>query len=183
VSPWSNGRLHQRSTAVDCAAVWSVRSQKTVCDVRSYQTVRCTKRIDDFSVQQLQTPTIDWRGTHRTVNNRVSGAHRTVPCAHRQTKQPTTRMLVGAINTPNHLHSSKPSFPLSTFNTRSNNTIQRYIQSLQSSPSAIIKSSDQKCLVTWERVICVSFVSLVAWLLCFSSSYLSKCFVKQERDT
>jgi hypothetical protein len=32
-------------------------------------------------------------------------------------------------------------------------------------------------------VICVSFVALVAWLLSSSPSNLSKCFVKQARDT
>jgi hypothetical protein len=32
-------------------------------------------------------------------------------------------------------------------------------------------------------VICVSFVAPVAWLLFYSHSNLSKCFVKQARDT
>jgi hypothetical protein len=41
-----------------------------------------------------------------------------------------------------------PSFPLSTLNTGAKNTFQRHIQSHQSSPSATIKSSDQKGLVT-----------------------------------
>jgi hypothetical protein len=49
-----------------------------------HRTVRCTKRIDDFNGQQLQTPTVGWRGTHRTVNSVVSGAHRTIRCARRQ---------------------------------------------------------------------------------------------------
>jgi hypothetical protein len=69
--------------------------------------------------------------------------HRTVRCAHRQKAQPTTRIVVGAINTPNHHHSRHPSFPLSTLNTRAKNTFQRHIQSFQSSPSPIIKTSDQ----------------------------------------
>jgi hypothetical protein len=72
--------------------------------------------------------------------------HRTVRCACRRRTQPIARIVVGAINTPDHHHSSHPSFPLSTFNTKAKITLQRHIQSLQSSPSAIIKSGDQKCL-------------------------------------
>jgi hypothetical protein len=135
-----------------------------------HRTVRCTTRTYDFNGQQLQTPTVGWRGMHWTVNSSMSGAHQTVRCAHRQRSQPTARIVVAAINTPNHLHSNHPSFPLFTLNTRAKNTLQRHIQSLQSSPSSKIKSSDQKCLVTWERVICVSFVALVAWLLSSSPS-------------
>ena len=147
----------------------SLRRQVAPDCLVCHWTVRCTTRTDDFNSQQLQTPTIDWRGAHRTVR-----------CAHRQTEQPTARMLVGVINTPNHHHSNHPSFPLSTLNTRAKNTLRRHIQSLQSFPCAIIKSSDQKCLLTWERVICVS---IVAWLLSSSLSKLSKWFVKQARDT
>jgi hypothetical protein len=45
-------------------------------------------------------------------------AHRTVRCAHRQTSSPTTGLVVGAINTPNHHHSKHPSFSDISFNTK-----------------------------------------------------------------
>jgi hypothetical protein len=66
VSPRSNDRLR------DC--VRSLKRQKTVCDDRSHRTVRCVKRTEVFNGQQLQTPTVGWRDTHRIVNSVVSGA-------------------------------------------------------------------------------------------------------------
>jgi hypothetical protein len=165
--PTSNGRLHQWSTTI---TVCSVRRSEIVCDVRCHRTVQCTTMTCEFNGRLLQTPTVGWRGTHRIVNSAMSSAHRTVRCARRQRSQPTTRIVVGAINTPIHHHSRNPSFPLSTFNTRAKNTLQKHIQSLQSSPSAIINSSDQKCLVTWERVIlCFNYCSccLVAFFFSF----------------
>jgi hypothetical protein len=40
----------------------------------------------------------------------------------------TTRIVVGAINTPNHLHSSHPSFLNFTFNTRAKDYTPRHNQ-------------------------------------------------------
>jgi hypothetical protein len=40
----------------------------------------------------------------------------------------TTRIMVGAINTRNHIHSSHPSFLNSTFNTRAKDYTPRHIQ-------------------------------------------------------
>jgi hypothetical protein len=40
----------------------------------------------------------------------------------------TTRIVVGAINTPNHLHSSHPSFLNSTFNTRAKDYTPKHNQ-------------------------------------------------------
>jgi hypothetical protein len=48
--------------------------------------------------------------------------------------------VVGAINTPNHLHSSHPSFLNFTFNTRAKAILQRHNQSIQFSPSSKINS-------------------------------------------
>jgi hypothetical protein len=134
-APTSNDRLHQRSTAT---AVCSGRRLETVYDVRSHRTVRCTTRIGKFNGQLLQTPTVGWCGVHRTVNSAVSDAHRTVRCARWQRTQPTTRMLVGAINIPQPQPFKSSNLSLSTLNTRAKNTLQIHIQTLQSSPSAIM---------------------------------------------
>jgi hypothetical protein len=109
--------------------------------------------------------------------------HRTARCVRRQQSQPTARKWLEAINTPNHLHSSHPSLLHFSFNTRAKNTLQRHNQSIQSSPSSKIKSSDQKSLVTWERVFCVSFLLLLLGLVSSSHSNLLKCFIKLARDT
>ena len=45
-------------------------------------------------------------------------AHRTVRCAIRQQPSPTTILVDGAINTPNHHSSRHPSIHYSSFNTR-----------------------------------------------------------------
>jgi hypothetical protein len=66
-----------------------------------------------------------------------------VHCVRRHRAQATTKIVVGDINTPNLHYSMHPSFPLSTLNTRAKNTLQRHIQSFQSSPSPTIKTSDQ----------------------------------------
>jgi hypothetical protein len=191
VNPRCNGRLHQRSTTGlhPQSEASEVRSQKIVCDDRSHQIFRCATGLSGAAKEQT-TSTLNHSKPQRSADVAHTGLwtvmcsmhHRTVWCAHRQRSQSTTRIVVGAINTPNHHHSSHPSIPLSSFNARAKNTFQIHIQSIQSSPSSKIKSSDQKCLVTWERVTCVSFVALVAWLLSSSHSNLSKCFVKQARD-
>jgi hypothetical protein len=72
----------QRSTSptVDCSTVWpsevraTLQSQNAAECPMCHRTVQCHKRTKDFNGQQLQTPTIGWRGTQRTVNSRVSGA-------------------------------------------------------------------------------------------------------------
>jgi hypothetical protein len=52
----------------------------------------------------------------------------------------TTRIVVGAINTPNHHHSNHPSFRPFTFNTRAKAYTPIYIQKIKSSPSLKINS-------------------------------------------
>jgi hypothetical protein len=176
----SSETMDQRSTSPNGRLRWlqavcsaEVKSQSTKsehtpdCPV-CHQTVRCSKKIEVFNGQLLQTPTVGWRGTHRTVNGRVSGAPPDCPVCPSAT---TIGKVVGAINTPNHHHSSYPSFSVFSFNTRARNTLQRHNQSIQSSPSSKIKSSDQKRLMTWERVICVCFVALVALVAFFFFSF------------
>jgi hypothetical protein len=101
-------------------------------------------------------PTIGWRGTHRPVNSRVSGAHRTVRCAHRQTEQPTARMLVGAINTPQP-PPFKPS-KLSTLNIQHKS--KEYNPKTHSKPPILSKCHNQ---VKWSNV----FSDLRECDLCF----------------
>jgi hypothetical protein len=172
--PTSNDHLRQRSTAT-----WMLRVQNVRDSLRRQVAPDCQVHHKDRRSQRSTAPNPISRLTWHAPDNEQCN----VRCARRQRTQPTTRIVIEAINILNHHHSSHPSFLLSTLNTRANNTLQRHIQSLQSSQSGIIKSSDQKCLVTWERVICVSFVALIAWLFSSSLSKLSKCFVKQARDT
>jgi hypothetical protein len=161
----SNG--HIRPT-VDCDWLHhSVKRQKSEDILRRqvapgclvcHQTIQCTKRTDNFNGQQLQTPTVGWCGMRRTVNSSVPRVHRTVRCAHRQRTQPTARMLVGAINTlqrSNHHHSSHPSFPLSTLNTRA----KEYLPKTDSKLPILSKSHNQ---AKWLMV----FSDLREWDLC-----------------
>jgi hypothetical protein len=159
VRPRSNGQLHPTVDYATTRTVWIVRSQKTAYDDRSHRTVRCATRLSG-AVKGQMTSTVNSSKPQRSADVAHIGQwtvlcpvhHRTVWCAHRQSSQPTTRIVVGAINTPNHHHSNHPSIPHSSFNTRAKNTLQRHNQSLQYSSSSKIKSNDQKCLVTWERV-------------------------------
>jgi hypothetical protein len=127
-STWPNGRLRSLQS----------RSQKSVCKVKTNWIVRCCKRTEDFNGQQLQSLTVGWCGTHRIVNSVVSGAPPDCPVCPSTT---TARIVVGAINTPNHLHSSYQSFPTFTFNTRAKVYTSRHNHSIKSSPSSKIKSS------------------------------------------
>jgi hypothetical protein len=125
----------QRSIAPNGRLLWTVhnaevRSQS--CEVRTHRTVRCRKRRKVFNAQSLQTPMVGWHGTHRTMNNVVSGAPLDCPVCPSTT---TARIVVGAINTPNHLHSSHPSFQHFTFNTRAKSYTPRHNQNIKSSSS------------------------------------------------
>jgi hypothetical protein len=76
-------------------------------EVRTHRTIWCRKRTKDFNGQPLQTPTVGGCGTHRTMNSVMSGAPPDCPLCPSIT---TARIVVGAINTPNHHHSSHSSF-------------------------------------------------------------------------
>jgi hypothetical protein len=113
---FANGRLQYSLT---------VRSQSQ--SVKS----ECT-RLSGAGRRQ-KTSTVNSSKPQRSADVALTGQwiveclvhHRTVQCAHRQQSQPTTRKWLETINTPNHLHSSHPSFPTFTFNTRAKNTLQR----------------------------------------------------------
>ena len=63
-------------------------------------------------------------------------AHRTVRCTHRQQPSPTVVLVVGAINTPNHLYSRHPSFQHIAFNTRALDCTPRHKQEIKSPPKS-----------------------------------------------
>jgi hypothetical protein len=173
--------MEQRSTVPNGRLRWTVvsievRSQN--CKVRTHRphrTVQCRKRTEDFNGQLLQTPTVCWHSTHQTMNNAMSGAP--LDCQMCPSTA-TTGIVVGAINTPNHHHSSHQSF-LNFIQYKS----KRLHSKTQSKDQILSKPRNQlDCLVTWERVFCVYFVTLVAWIAFPSHSNSFKCFVKLARD-
>jgi hypothetical protein len=141
----SNGRLRCQMNN-ECA---QVRSQS--CEVRTHRTVQCRKRTKDLNGQPLQTPTVCWRGRHRTVNIVMSVAPPDCPvCPSIQ----MTRIVVEAINTP-----KPPPFKPSKF---SELHIQYKSKSLHSKTHSkdqiLLKPQNQfNCLVTWERVFLCFF--------------------------
>jgi hypothetical protein len=101
-----------------------------------HRTVRCCKRTKDFNGQTLQTPTVGSRGKHQTMNSVMSGAPPDYPVC------PSTapaRIVVGAINTPNHHHSSHPSFRPSHSILEQRHTLQDTIKG--SNPLQVPKST------------------------------------------
>jgi hypothetical protein len=133
-----NSRLQCQMNSDQCASQKSEqRSQNALDCPVCHQTVRCRKRTKDSNGQPLQTPMVYWRGTHWTVNSVMSGAPLDCPVC---PSTATAGIVVGAINTPNHHHSSHPSFLNSTFNTRAKAYTPRHIQNIKSSPSLKINS-------------------------------------------
>jgi hypothetical protein len=134
--PTTNGHLRQRSTTTATATVRNGQQQlgcnrlSGVPDCSVHHRGRRNQQATDVAC------TRQWI-VRCPVRTGLSDAP-----VDRKLK-PTARIVVGAINTPNHHHSMYPSFPLSTLNTRAKNSFQRHIQSFQSSPSPTIKTSDQ----------------------------------------
>jgi hypothetical protein len=93
--------------------------------------------------QQLQTPTVDSRGTHRIVNNAVFRAPPDCPVC---PSTATAGIVVRAINTPDHHHSSHPSIATSSFNTRA----KEYTPNTQSKHQPLSKLQNQ---VKWSKVL------------------------------
>jgi hypothetical protein len=131
--------------------------------------VRCTTRLFGGPTSQSsndRTLTVGWR-SWRTGQCPV--AHRTIRCARRQKPSPTTILVVGAINTPNH-----PTFKASKHSVH----LIQYKSNTQHSKTQI-KASDRikvpnSTLVfrTCEEIDLCSFVALVAWLAFFFLSFL-----------
>jgi hypothetical protein len=183
VSQRSNSQL--RAT-VDCDVRSTVHSTEVRCQAaKSEHTrhVQCATGLSDVarghktSIVNRSKP--QWCADVARTNNeqcpvrcttRLSGAPSTV----------TTRIVVGAINTPNHLHSSYPSFLNFTFIARAKANTPK----TQSQHSIHSKLQNQLyCLETCERNIFVFLLLLLLGLLSLSHSYSSKCFVKLARDT
>jgi hypothetical protein len=90
-------------------------------------------------------------------------AHRTVRCALRQQSSPTTVLVVGAINTPNHhLKTSKHLLLLIQYksNTQHSKTKVKASDQIKVPNSTLV-------LRTCEKIDLCSFVVLVAWLAFF----------------
>jgi hypothetical protein len=92
--------------------------------------------------------TVQWSQLSELQRSNPNGwvtwlAHRTVRCAHRQAASPTTILVVGAINTPNHHTSRHPSFSYFTFNTRASAINTRHkLNRIKASPSLISTPSN-----------------------------------------
>jgi hypothetical protein len=91
VIQWSNGQLSPTVDYATARAVCSTRSQKTFCDDRSYQTIRCATGLFGATRRQ-KTSTIKTSKPQRSADVALTGRwtmqcpvhHRTVRCAHRQ---------------------------------------------------------------------------------------------------
>jgi hypothetical protein len=182
VSHRSNGQMRQWSTA------WTVKrctvQKSKVRAAMSERTghVRCATRLSGAARGQKTSP-VNRSKPQRSADMAAPDSEQChVRCTAGLSGVPstaTTRIVVVAINTPNHLHSSYLSFLNSTFNTRAKDYIPR-----QSTDQILSKPPNQlNCLVTWERVFYVLLLLLLLGLLAPSHSYSSKCFVKLARDT
>jgi hypothetical protein len=148
----SDKPTEQRSTAPNGRLRWTikvhnaeVRSQSY--EVKTHRTVRGATGLSGAARGQM-TLTVNCSKPQRSVDVARTGQwtvpcpvhHWTVRCARRQQTQPTARKWLEAINTPNHLHWSYPSFLNSTFNTRAKAFTPRHIQKIKSSLSLKINS-------------------------------------------
>jgi hypothetical protein len=102
-------------------------------------------------------------------NDRVTWlAHRTVRCSMRQQPPPTTHLVVGAINTPNHPPFIASKFLAFTPHTRAIAFNTRHKQEIKSSPKSKDNSNQ---IVTSERDTCVH-LSSCAWIAFLLHSFL-----------
>jgi hypothetical protein len=89
---FANGRLH-----------YSLKCQKVRDSLQCQITPDCPVHHMNRRLQCSTAPNSNGQMTWHAPDSEqcaVSGVHRTVRCAHRQTEQPMTRIVVGAINTP-----------------------------------------------------------------------------------
>jgi hypothetical protein len=146
---FANGRLRWRRNSEQC---------------RSQNAPDCPVPQEDRRLQRSTTPNPNGRLMWHAPDSEqcsVRYTTQTVRCTHRQQSQPTTRKWLEAINTPQPppFKTSKPATLLIQYRSK------EYTPKSQSKHSILSKLQNQiKCLVTWERVFCVSFVALVAWI-------------------
>jgi hypothetical protein len=136
---WANG------AKVRCANVrlqWTVKAHSAEvksqsCEVRTHQT--CPVQQEDKRLQLSNAPNPNGLLTWQAPGSEQYPVRCTTGLSG-VTSTATARTMDGAINTPNHLHSSHPSFLNITFNTRAKEILQRHNQSIQFSPSSKINS-------------------------------------------
>jgi hypothetical protein len=116
----SNGRV-QRSA--DNATVRGLRAQKSEQAQMAHQTVNSTCPVHHRTVRWPTCQKLQRSNPNDWV---MWLAHRTVRCARRQQSSPTTILVVGAINTPNHHSSRYPNIHYSSFNTRAIHNTPRH---------------------------------------------------------
>jgi hypothetical protein len=156
MSPQSNDRLRQRSTAVNCTAVWSAKGQG--------QSAMSGRTGQSSAPKGQMTSTVNNSKPQRSADVALTGQwtvecpmhHRTIQCARQQRIQPTTRIVVGAINTlqPPSFKSSK--FPTLNIQYKS----KEHTPKTHSEPSILSKGHNQ---VKWSKV----FSDLREGDLCF----------------
>jgi hypothetical protein len=113
----SNDYLLQRSSATA-----TVNSEQ--CRLRAYNQSR--RQMAHWTVNMtcpVHHRTVRWPTCQKLQRSNPNGwvtwlVHQTVWCALRQQPSPTTTLVVGAINTPNHQHFNASKFSANTFNTR-----------------------------------------------------------------
>jgi hypothetical protein len=166
----ANGRLHKALNALQCAPE-SEQSQK------AHRTVNSACPVHHRTVRWPRCQKLQWSESNCWV---TWLAHRTVWCPIRQQPPPTTILVVGAINTPNH-----PPFIASKFSdflhlTRAIAFNTRHTKEIKSSPKSKDHSNQ---IVTSERVTCVH-LSSCAWIAFLSSFFLViNSIVTEARDT
>jgi hypothetical protein len=110
VSQLSNGQMRQRLTAVNSKKVNNAQ-------VRSQNAPDCSVQQEDKRLQRSNAPNSNGLLTWQAPDSEQYP----VQCTTRLSGVPSTttaRIVVGAINTPNHHHSSHPSLLHFSFNTR-----------------------------------------------------------------
>jgi hypothetical protein len=171
MSQWRNGQLRP---TVDCGEQWTVQKS----EVRTAKSERtglssvppdCPVPLEDKGLQRSTAPNPNSQLMWHTPDNEQCHVRCTTGLSGLSSTT-TTRIVVGAINTPNHHHSSHPSFQPFTFNTRAKAYTPRNTQKIKSSPSL---KSTQLLSDLREGVLC--FFCCSCCLDCFvSPSPLSK---------
>jgi hypothetical protein len=139
VSQRSNDHCAQWSTAKVYSARSEVRAGSQNLPDMSSVLPDCLVQLEDKGLQRSTAPNpngvLTWHAPdseqcHVRCTTELSGAPSIA----------MARIVVGAINTPNHLHSSHPSFLNFTFNTRAIAFTQRHIPKIKPFPSLKINS-------------------------------------------
>jgi hypothetical protein len=127
----ANGRLLCQMNSEQCV---SQKSEQRSQNAPNYPVPQEDKGLQRSTAPNpnglLASHAPDSEQCHVRCTTRLSGVPSTT----------TTRIVVGAINTPNHHHSSYPSFQPFTFNTRAKAYTPRHNQKIKSSPNLKINS-------------------------------------------